>query len=797
MHATLSKTGERQVSVDMEGIRDDHKLRYAWAAERIGSDDVVLDAGCGIGYGSNILSERAKKVIAFDASREAIDYASRYWKTDNINFSVKDAYTLGFKKDVKFDVVVAFEIIEHLPTPRLFLSRLRMFLRKSSRVFISVPNERRIRYSCELNPFHFMHYTENDVADLARDSGYSVVAMFGQDKDGIMEKTSGDFHVIELKPNELMDRSPTLKDEDVSNIVIDYYEAVSHRSSLIKRLSSDVSRHVEAIDKLKKTINEHAKKARVEMPENSVLSDNKDSRGFQDAINSLAEIIRGDQRLLVESRIEVDSVRAELSRANGLISRLREDAHLAKSEHEASISEKDIRICELSARIDELADEIGLFKSSLARLENERNNLANSLEQSKSESLELKDVLDYRATVIGAKDKSITDLSVELSAMASEAGLLSAEVARLGSERSLVAGLLEISESENADLKVELDAKAKLIAAKDRSIDGLSFQLQELSSEAGRLSAEALRLDLERKSLVDVLQSVESEVSDLKMILENQLTVIDSKDRSISDLSDQLHALSSEAGSLGAEVHRLESERQVLSGLLERSELECSELRSSAAYHSQALSSKDKAIAELSEQLHAMSSEAGALGSEIHRLVSERNMISGLLAAAEAENSKFKELEENGNSPDIAALCEELKEQVAMLRSAVESKDELIVRLRERKESLESAMKSGAQAAAGNNAAADGKRYVELQEMIHDLSAKVAYLSQERSVYIQANEELISEIARIEMSGGNMARKEPPSVGYLIRKLKHHRYYIPFLMKAIRNSLGIKKKRKA
>ena len=69
---------ERQVATALEDIRKDHRERYAWAIARMGSPKLVLDAGCGVGYGSNMLSEQAENVIGIDISPESIEYANSY-----------------------------------------------------------------------------------------------------------------------------------------------------------------------------------------------------------------------------------------------------------------------------------------------------------------------------------------------------------------------------------------------------------------------------------------------------------------------------------------------------------------------------------------------------------------------------------------------------------------------------------------------------------------------------------------------------------------------------------------------
>lgn len=66
------RNGERQVAPDVSGIRRDHVARYEFVAGRLVPGSRVLDLACGVGYGAHILAKAGHKVIAVDASPEAI-----------------------------------------------------------------------------------------------------------------------------------------------------------------------------------------------------------------------------------------------------------------------------------------------------------------------------------------------------------------------------------------------------------------------------------------------------------------------------------------------------------------------------------------------------------------------------------------------------------------------------------------------------------------------------------------------------------------------------------------------------
>ena len=63
------------------------------------ADGVVLDAGCGIGYGSHFLVENgARWVLGVDISGEAVSYAAKDHRQGNLAFGVMDCTNLGLKE---------------------------------------------------------------------------------------------------------------------------------------------------------------------------------------------------------------------------------------------------------------------------------------------------------------------------------------------------------------------------------------------------------------------------------------------------------------------------------------------------------------------------------------------------------------------------------------------------------------------------------------------------------------------------------------------------------------------------
>jgi SAM-dependent methyltransferase len=149
-------TGERLVpgEVDVD-LLNEHLARYAFAA-RLARGKRVLDAGCGAGYGSAELAEAADSVVGVDVAPEAIAFAAAHYQLPNLRFEQASCTALP-NPDGSFDLVVAFEVIEHLADWRAFLTETRRVLAPNGQLVVSTPN--RLYYTESrgaqgANPFH-------------------------------------------------------------------------------------------------------------------------------------------------------------------------------------------------------------------------------------------------------------------------------------------------------------------------------------------------------------------------------------------------------------------------------------------------------------------------------------------------------------------------------------------------------------------------------------------------------------------------------------------------------------------
>ena len=88
MRGLMTKTTERIIPEHFN-TRDErllylrHVFAYEFARTIIKPGDSVLEVGCGEGYGSAMLAERAQHVIGIDKSEEAIAHAAAIARPTN------------------------------------------------------------------------------------------------------------------------------------------------------------------------------------------------------------------------------------------------------------------------------------------------------------------------------------------------------------------------------------------------------------------------------------------------------------------------------------------------------------------------------------------------------------------------------------------------------------------------------------------------------------------------------------------------------------------------------------------
>lgn len=164
-------TGERVIPGQVnDDLWSEHVARYAFARP-YAEGKRVLDAGCGTGYGSAELAQSASEVTGVDIAAEAIEYAMTNYPMAGLHFIKSSCTAVPFPAN-SFDLVVAFEVIEHLMDYRAFLDECARLLTHEGLFIVSSPNKRyyaATRAASGPNQFHEHEFeAEEFVRELER-----------------------------------------------------------------------------------------------------------------------------------------------------------------------------------------------------------------------------------------------------------------------------------------------------------------------------------------------------------------------------------------------------------------------------------------------------------------------------------------------------------------------------------------------------------------------------------------------------------------------------------------------------
>lgn len=179
----LPGSGDREFAVDMER----HLAAYRHAAARA-AGRTVLDAGCGEGYGAALLAGSAARVVGLDRG-EAIATARGRHGAPNLEYRVHDLDRVGSLGE-RFDLVVSFQVIEHLADPAAFLRGLLACVAPGGTLLVSTPN--RLMTVSE-NPYHLREWTAPELHALAAPivPGVQVLGMHGSARVLAYERERG------------------------------------------------------------------------------------------------------------------------------------------------------------------------------------------------------------------------------------------------------------------------------------------------------------------------------------------------------------------------------------------------------------------------------------------------------------------------------------------------------------------------------------------------------------------------------------------------------------------------------
>jgi len=146
-------------------------------------DRKILDVGCGKGDYTYFFGRR-NKVIGVDLQNVVKE------KYRNFNFQIADATSLPFQ-DNTFDVVISFDVIEHIENDKKMVAEAYRVLKSGGKIFFGTPNKTRlshfllrligkpVKYPLNLGEsdklgkiIHIREYTAEELRKVMKKSGF-------------------------------------------------------------------------------------------------------------------------------------------------------------------------------------------------------------------------------------------------------------------------------------------------------------------------------------------------------------------------------------------------------------------------------------------------------------------------------------------------------------------------------------------------------------------------------------------------------------------------------------------------
>lgn len=189
----LGGNGERvdiqlQKTFDFEKLdmyQKNHFRRYEFAKEIVEAGDICGDFACGTGYGSILISEKAKKVIAADIDDGVITtIKERYVNNKNVTFLNENLLDLKFEN--VFDKVLSFETIEHFSEPDIkkLLSMFSKSLKQGGKLIFSTPYTQEKSEAAMKLGFHLTFYIDEEkINGWLKEAGFSIQSVCYQNYD--------------------------------------------------------------------------------------------------------------------------------------------------------------------------------------------------------------------------------------------------------------------------------------------------------------------------------------------------------------------------------------------------------------------------------------------------------------------------------------------------------------------------------------------------------------------------------------------------------------------------------------
>ena len=142
----------------------------------------IAEVGCGHGFMTLVLAQYALFVSGFDVDSNALLEAENLKQKLNINNVEFRMLDEKLNSIASYDAAISMDVIEHVPNPISYLTKINSMIKKGGKLFLGTPNGLIAKKNkCIIkthSEFHVMEYTPGELIIFLREAMFRPVAFY-------------------------------------------------------------------------------------------------------------------------------------------------------------------------------------------------------------------------------------------------------------------------------------------------------------------------------------------------------------------------------------------------------------------------------------------------------------------------------------------------------------------------------------------------------------------------------------------------------------------------------------------
>ena len=182
-----------------EGIimPQEQRVIYEKLAEAM-TGQIILDAGCGTGIGTQILGREARFVWGIDVNPGNIEFAKQMFASRVIKFDTIDLINPPNRERSRFHAIVCIDVIEHIDDYQKAINTLKTFFRPGiTKLWISTPNREHEKLDKDKpkNEFHCREWSPGEFYDILT-KNFKYVTLYDGEKMETVDLDTKTFIIV-------------------------------------------------------------------------------------------------------------------------------------------------------------------------------------------------------------------------------------------------------------------------------------------------------------------------------------------------------------------------------------------------------------------------------------------------------------------------------------------------------------------------------------------------------------------------------------------------------------------------